>query len=87
VETLEKLSGQDRGRSGGVQPPRRRTPEGGGVVGFLFGALVGAAIGGYTGLDFSSLYWIVACGMVCGVLGYFFGDRFFFWLAHWPPWV
>jgi hypothetical protein len=65
--------------------------EGGGIVGFVFGLLLGALVGFTSSMlfDLAFVYGIavvLSVGIIVGIIGYFFGDRFWFWFAeklHW----
>lgn len=63
----------------------KRTVQGGGVVGAVFGVLLGAATaaGSWIVDPWGSL--ILAA--VFGCLGYFLGDRFWDWLSRWAGWL
>lgn len=70
------------------QTRRAREPvEGGGVTGLLFGLFVGTAVG-LASWAFVELqpWYAVGCGIVVGIIGYFFGDRFWCWVAEKIQW-
>jgi hypothetical protein len=66
---------------------RSQPVEGGGLAGFVFGLLIGFLVGvsSWTILELSIAY-AIAAGVIVGLIGFFFGDRFWFWASeklHW----
>jgi hypothetical protein len=70
---------------------RRKPPlvEGGGLIGFIFGLVLGF-VAGFAGMLFADVHyqlWFAAgCGVVVGVIGFFYGDRFWVWLSEHFGW-
>jgi O-antigen/teichoic acid export membrane protein len=57
--------------------------QGGGFVGLIFGLVIGGALGfGWSHYLDGSLWGIVVGGLVVGILGFVFGDRFWLWLGR-----
>ena len=75
------------GSSANSPRQRNRPVEGGGVAGFLFGLVFGflAVLGSWTVAEQPVAYALIA-GVVVGLLGFFFGDRFWFWLTEKLTW-
>ena len=61
--------------------------EGGGLAGFLFGLIAGtvAAISSWTITELGLPY-ALGIGVIVGAIGYFLGDRFWFWIGERLRW-
>ena len=73
----------DRNRSARSSEP----VEGGGLVGFVFGVVVGTTVG-LASWTFAHLqpWYALGLGIIVGTVGYFFGDRFWYWAAEKIKW-
>jgi len=67
---------------------KERTPEGGGIAGFIFGLLLSALVFMCT-IAFIDVPWpaLAVISIAVGILGYIYGDRFWYWLMERLWWV
>jgi hypothetical protein len=63
-----------------LDTPSHRSRQGGGFLGFLFGAFIGGLLGLWAVSDRGSAWWFLLA-LPLGLLGARYGDRFFHWIG------